>query len=153
VPLWGDASKRVEAHVLIKWLLPRRRAGGWPVDGTTEITIRELGCSAKPRLSAGTVMRVLDELHRVQDDTPETFERTYEALPSRQKPDPKPCVQWTFYFPLRANLHADIGRPKPFRILDRTFLFLRTPSVAKRLGKKNLAGARRCPVSLRRISS
>lgn len=137
--LW-DASKRAEVSALIKWLLPRRTQDrGWPADGITDVTLRELGCSATSRLPTIIVMRVLNELHKIQESSPEAFERAYDSLTSQQKAVPKqPVKRWTFFFPLKANLSTDLSRPARLRILDRTFLFLPTRSVERRLGKTSL---------------
>jgi hypothetical protein len=52
-----------EAQPIVDWLLARRPKdqSGWPVDGVTEVAIRELACSARGPLGEGLVRDALSE--------------------------------------------------------------------------------------------
>lgn len=81
MPLW-DEKKSSDALTLITWLIAKRNPdGSWPVDGQTEIVTRELASSSTPRLPAGMVMKVLNELATRNDQiTTERFETVWRSF-------------------------------------------------------------------------
>jgi len=141
-PLW-TAGERDKARALTAWLLPRRKGDGWPLDGVTDLALRELGLSAIPALApfdVGQTLRQLTSL-ALDADLVSIFESSYARLRAETRGASAREIVWTFYWPLKVRLADSITGRSVVTVLGTSFRFYRTRAVVRALGARQLEPA------------